>query len=533
MMRSLGFAAILLLLAACAGSPPQPAFDAAAADDEAVTADLFEAIRGQPPLLQAYVRRFPKGADLHNHLSGAVYAESYIARAAATGMCFDGQRQALVPPRPPCDARKGRPPVAGADGALRGRMIDALSMRNFVPGETAASGRDQFFATFSRFGAAGDDWGPMLAEAVQRAAENGAHHLELMVSPDRGRVRAVARRLTGAGRWTGDLDGFQAALAPELPALAAAASAGLDQAEARKRAILECDAPKPKPGCAVSVRYIAQVVRLLPPDDVFAQTVMAFELVRADPRIVAINFVGAEDDGVALRDYRQHMRMIAHLRRQHPGVAVALHAGELSSGMVPPEDLRFHIREAVEVAGARRIGHGVAIMHEDDAIGRLETMARRGVLVEINLTSNDLILGVAGASHPFTVYRRFGVPVAISTDDEGVSRSELTQEFVRAIRDFGLGYHDLKTLARNSLTYSFLPGDSLWDDGPWDDGRPRSYVDACEEAGAACAAFLAGSEKARAQWRLEAAFAAYEEDVRRDVERHPYLLSGAAGADQP
>lgn len=178
---------------------------------------------------------------------------------------------------------------------------------------------------------------------------------------------------------------------------------------------------------------------------------------------------------MALRDYRLHMRMIGHLRQRYPDVAVALHAGELVAGMVPPEDLRFHIREAIEVAGARRIGHGVSIMHEDDAIGLLELMARRDVLVEINPSSNAVILGVAGADHPLPIYRRFGVPVAISTDDEGVARSEITQEYIRAIRDFDLDYDDLKTISRDSLTYSFLPGASLW---VGEDAR--TYVAACE-----------------------------------------------------
>lgn len=199
-----------------------------------------------------------------------------------------------------------------------------------------------------------------------------------------------------AASWTGDFDAFEQRPAPQLPPLIATARADLDRAETGKRDILGCDTPRPQPGCAVTVRYIAQVVRLLPPEQVFAQTVTAFALAEADPRIVGLNFVGAEDDGVALRDYRLHMRMIAHQRQRHPDVAVALHAGELVAGMVPPEELRFHIREAVEVAGARRIGQGVAIMHEDDPIGLLEEMARREVLVEINLTSNDGILGVTG-----------------------------------------------------------------------------------------------------------------------------------------
>lgn len=520
---------LLLAVAACAPGrslPPQPEAGAPL-DDEFVTEQLFAAIADQPPLLEAYLRRLPKGADLHSHLSGVVYAENYMTEAARLGLCFDRKSLSLAPPKPPCDAAKGRPAVAGADGDLRAIIIDALSMRNFVPGESAASGRDQFFATFGRFGAAGGDKGWMLAEATRRAADNGVLHLELMVSPDGGRSRAVGRALASA--WTGDLDAFAAAAEERLADIPAAARAELDRAEASQRRILGCDRPQPQPACAVTVRYIAQVIRVLPPEQVFAQTMAAFRMADADPRIVGLNFVAPEDDGVALRDYRLHMRMIAHQARRFPKVAIALHAGELAPGLVPPEDLRFHIREAVEVAGARRIGHGVAIMHEDDPIGLLEEMARRQVLVEINLASNDGILGIAGPAHPFPVYRRFGVPVAISTDDEGVSRSDITQEYLRAARDFGLDYRDLKTLSRDSLTHSFLDGESLWQgDRPMTMAAPCADADAGEPPAGACAAFLAASAKARAQWRLEAAFDAFEAGVRADVERHPHLMDASA-----
>jgi len=77
-------------------------------------------------------------------------------------------------------------------------------------------------------------------------------------------------------------------------------------------------------------------------------------------------------------------------------------------------------------------------------------------VVEINLTSNDLILGVRGKDHPFPVYLTAGVPVVLSTDDAGVSRIDLTNEYFRAARDYGLGYAQLKAIARNSLSYSFL-----------------------------------------------------------------------------
>jgi adenosine deaminase len=71
------------------------------------------------------------------------------------------------------------------------------------------------------------------------------------------------------------------------------------------------------------------------------------------------------------------------------------------------------------------------------------------------LTSNDLILGVKGDRHPFPVYRKFGVPVVIATDDEGVSRSDMTREYLRAVEGYGLSYTDLKKIVRDSLSYSF------------------------------------------------------------------------------
>jgi adenosine deaminase len=77
-------------------------------------------------------------------------------------------------------------------------------------------------------------------------------------------------------------------------------------------------------------------------------------------------------------------------------------------------------------------------------------------LVEINLTSNDVILGVSGAQHPFDMYRHYSVPLALSTDDEGVSRIDLTHEYQRAVETYDVTYFELKVFSRNALEYSFL-----------------------------------------------------------------------------
>ncbi len=288
------------------------------------------------------------------------------------------------------------------------------------------------------------------------------------------------------------------------------------QAETDRRKMERCGTAQAATACEVEIRFIYQVLRDLPPDVVFAQTLLGFETVTAsmeagDNTWVGINFVRPEDDYVAMRDYSLHMKMVAYLHSVYPRVHISLHAGELAMGLVPPEGLRFHIRQAVEIAGAERIGHGVDVMYEDNARQLLQEMADKHIMVEINLSSNQGILGVEGDEHPFPVYRSARVPVALSTDDEGVSRIDLTHEYVRAAIDYNLSYRDLKQLARTGIEHSFLPGASLWI-------KPDDYrlmVGACRadftgEVPTACADFLHGSQKAAAQWELERRFAVFE-----------------------
>jgi len=277
---------------------------------------------------------------------------------------------------------------------------------------------------------------------------------------------------------------------------------------------LGCAGTTPPPACAVTVRYQAVAIRNLPPPVVFAQLFYAFALADADRRYVGVNIVAPEDGPVALADYDQHMAMLRFLGQRYPKVAMSLHAGELTRGLVPASALRDHIAKAVE-AGARRIGHGVDISYETDAPRLLARMAKERIAVEINLTSNDLILGVRGADHPLALYRAAGVPTVISTDDEGVARSDMTNEYVRAAADQGLGYAELKAMARASLRYSFLAGESLWRQDTVGSLGPacRGLDPAGAPPAGACSRLIASSDKAREEWRLERAFAEFEAEI--------------------
>ena len=50
---------------------------------------VFNTAKQSPLQLNAFLTRMPKGADLHMHLSGAIYAETFIKDAAADLLCVD------------------------------------------------------------------------------------------------------------------------------------------------------------------------------------------------------------------------------------------------------------------------------------------------------------------------------------------------------------------------------------------------------------------------------------------------------------
>jgi len=477
------------------------------AGHEQKTARYFESVRNQPLLLHAFLAQMPKGGDLHNHLSGAVYAESFIKWAVQDGLCID--RAALSFSAPPCDPAAGKPSATAAlqDPVLYGNLLDAFSMRQFHPGPE--SGHDHFFATFGKFGAATNNHtAEMLAEVRSRAAEDHLQYMELMFNPDGGAAAKLGSQLN----WNNDLTAMrEQLLAHGLPQVVANASAFLDATEKKVNEELRCGQAEPDPGCTVQPRYLYQVARGLSEGAVFAQILAGFEMASKDPRVVGLNLVMAEDWYVPIRDFNSHMRMLDFLHGLYPKVHITLHAGELTPQLVPPEEL-FHIRASIVRGHAVRIGHGVDVMQEAEPEALLRMMAEKRILVEICLTSNDVILNVTGMHHPLPMYLKFGVPVALATDDEGVSRGDITQEFERAAETYRLSYLQLKAFARNSVEYSFLPGESLWRDSARAARAPACGSDspAAAKPSPTCSHLLASSEKARQQWALERQLADFE-----------------------
>ena len=498
-----------------------------AASGEAQTARYFESIRKNPNLLLAFLLQMPKGGDLHNHLSGAIYAETLIDWAKDQNACVDPKTFYLTPSLklstgdPYCPAPTALAETALANPVLYRGMVDAFSMRNWEL--SGQSGHDHFFDTFDKFGAATHgNTGPMLADTAARAASQREIYQELMFTPtgkpfgdmlNSDAVKAIhltddaSPETLAAMRKALSENGLTAAIQDAIQQA--------NQAEKIRDTQLQCGTPAARAGCQVTQRYLFQVLRGLPKQIVFAQMLLGFELAKADPRFVGLNMVMPEDYYVPMHDFPLHMRMMHYLHSQYPSVHVTLHAGELVEGLVPPEGLRFHVRDSVEMAGAERIGHGVDALNETNALELLNEMAEKNVMVEICLTSNDVILGVRGKNHPLHDFMNAGVPVALATDDEGVSRSDMTHEYLRGVEDQDLTYADLKRMARTSLEHSFVAGGSLWSDGKsFLPVKECAAVQSGAAPSAACQKLLDSSEKARLQLKLEQQFRDFEAQKR-------------------
>jgi adenosine deaminase len=197
------------------------------------------------------------------------------------------------------------------------------------------------------------------------------------------------------------------------------------------------------------------------------------------------------------------MHMFAYFHKLYPKVLLSMHAGELRPALVPLEDMYEpgEIREAVELAGASRIGHGLDVLYEKNPKKLLAEMAENHVLVE-----------VAGGHYMLPVYIAAGVPVSIATDDEGVGRIDLLYRFTFDTQTYHLDYYELKKMVRDSLEHAFIGGADLW-------SAPEGFdtkVAACNDqpftgtASGTCRAFLAASPRATLEWKEEGAFAAFE-----------------------
>jgi hypothetical protein len=425
--------------------------------NEETISRYFESIRSSPVLLRQFLLEMPKGGDLHHHIGGSVYAETIIDLAVKKGLYVRSDTGVLVPP--PADGDDVVPvEKAYEDDTLYERLVTSWSLFNFHPLNETANNHFFTISSRSKMDETEEDIGNFLAIQRRRAAVENVLYIEATVRVrECGRAVQELAKTIGTGDDVKDEKGFMD-FRKRLIKHPVFKKAIKDGVLKLKRIMAYSDKQLINdPGSEVEVRFQYYIIRVLPKINVLTGIIVAFEMAESSPLVKGINIVAPENNHTARKDYGTHMKMIGVIGSAYPGVKRSLHAGELVVGQAVPEALRFHIRDAVNVAGAHRIGHGVDIGFETGAIETVKKMKDNKIAVEILLTSNELLLGVKGGDHPFPYYVGAGVPVVLAGDDPGMMRTTQTQEFYLAASRYpAITYLDLKGFALNSITYSFL-----------------------------------------------------------------------------
>ena len=478
-------------------------------------AQRFELAKRTEPELIVFLRRMPKGADLHNHVSGAAYAEFNLASAYEKGMNYDLRTNVFTREELKPNTIISTEELA-TNPEYRSQFLDTVSMRGWYP--STSNGHDHFFQTFNHFGdeRSRED---MLVEIVKRNYYQQVQYLELMTRSAPKSINRELRAVLGDDFRIDDLEASYARLAPLVNRLStkAAINAYLDEREQYVQAQLSAQTEISITGREpdIILRYISQLKRLGSLSSFFVEALVAITAINVDERVVALNIVAAEDDPRALHNFDAQMEILNFLWHKMGYPNFTLHSGELVLRESPVEPMWDRISQSIKKGRALRIGHGIAVAWEHNVVALLEYMRNNHILVEICLSSNASILGIAGNTHPFKLYQRAGVPMAICTDDEGISRSNLTMEFVRAVQSFDLDYDDVVTLARNSIAYSFLPGISLFIDHDYTKLRPE--FDGLQkpewQPNAAAAHLMESNPKLERQVKLERAFVEFKSFV--------------------
>ena len=428
----------------------------------------FESIRNNAAELTAFFSQMPKGGDLHNHYSGSVYAETYINYVVQQDYVINEQTLEVKDAIP--KDRKGwyrfsQLNKKGLLASYKQKLIQKWSVKDYN-GVSYPSDK-QFFETFSGFGIANDGPGRLdtgLLELKRRSKNENVSYIETMFTGipcgDLKSIDTNFNHLLEQAQLNRD-ETLTASLLEKIykqvvdkngNTCASAFNTNLAAIHSR----LHID------DSAFTMRYQDYVARILPPVDVFKALVVAFVSANTSPLVVGVNIVAPEDNEVSMRDYWLHMQMFRFCHNKFPSVKYSMHAGELTLGLVKPEELTWHINAAVHTAGANRVGHGVDMAYEHNSYDLLRYMAKNSIPIEINLYSNEFILKVKEDQHPITLYREFNVPIVICTDDAGVLRSNLTHQYVLLAKRYkDISYREIKEYVFNSIDYSFIKEESV------------------------------------------------------------------------
>ncbi|MDP5200499.1 adenosine deaminase [Flavobacterium sp. DG2-3] len=425
----------------------------------------LEKIRNNEALLTAFFQQMPKGGDLHHHFSGSVYAEPLLERAIAEDFYLNLETLGVSKTKPSNGTWEKFSSLKnqGKLDYYQQQIMQTWSIKDYngsVPSD------DLFFDSFMKFEPTiQGHFAEGILELKKRAIAENVSYIETQLStiPCDMNVSDLGDfniKLREAANQKDEktvlklLDDLYKALQKKDAKKYAEDFNNNFLAKLHKD--LKMDDEK------FTMRYQNFVLRFMEPVDLFKNLTIAFISSSESKLTAGVNIVSPEHGENSMKDYWLHMVMFKYCHSKFPDVKYTLHAGELTLGLVQPEELTWHINDAIYVARANRIGHGVDIAYEANSYDLLKYMAKNNIPIEINLASNEFILKVKENRHPFTLYKEFNVPVVISTDDAGILRTNMTEQYVLLAKRYAdVNYETIKKYVYNSINFSFIQGDSV------------------------------------------------------------------------
>jgi adenosine deaminase/adenosine deaminase CECR1 len=421
--------------------------------------------RNNEALLTAFFQQMPKGGDLHHHFSGSVYAEPLLERAIAEDFYLNLETMAVSKTKPATGNWEKFSSLKN-NGKLEQYQQQVMQTWSVKDYNGSVPSDDQFFDSFMKFETTiQGHFAEGILELKKRALAENVSYIETQLStiPCDMNVSDLTDFNTKLRQAASQKD--EKAVLKLLDEL----YKSLQQKDAKKYAadfntnfIAKLHKDLKIDDDRFTMRYQNFVLRFMDPVDLFKNLTIAFISANDSKLVAGVNIVSPEHGENSMKDYWLHMVMFKYCHSKYPDVKYTLHAGELTLGLVQPEDLTWHINDAIYIAGANRIGHGVDIAYEANSYDLLRYMAKNNIPIEINLTSNEFILKVKENRHPFTLYKEFNVPIVISTDDAGILRTNMTEQYVLLAKRYpDVSYAIIKQYVYNSINYSFIQDASV------------------------------------------------------------------------
>lgn len=420
-----------------------------------LVAELFEKLKKDQceAAILDFLKKLPK-VDLHNHLTGSIYMETYLKIAVLKQLYFDPTTfrfhkenhasritaQALV-----CEEKHK---------ATYEALKKTWSMEGCSTG--ARGGHDHFFdkiwdiiSSLTQYMTLNEKLYPVLKHDLHENVVYKEVMIELLPTAP---IPAQFKTLYEQGKLLEALNVLKESWLSSYVKEQVATIDTSSEAMAKQLNLEVSTITNPK--SPIVVGYMIEVLRDQPNDIFFAHIAAAMALIKAHPNVIAVNIDGPEASELAIKNFKTQMKILDFLWNQFDRPNISLHAGEVNHYLCDPIDVQHHIRDSILIGRAKRIGHGASLECEDTP-KLLNLMKVEKVAVEVCFSSNKHMLKIQPKSHPMNLYKKAGIPVILCTDDEGIMRSSLTKEYLMGTRAGDLTYQDIRKMCIDGIEYSF------------------------------------------------------------------------------